>query len=90
MRVIASARIPGGANSRAEHTVDGVPVSSAFWLRIIQFEGEEGMYLIRYGVDQKELTDTLHDTLSAAMDQAEFEYGTTPGDWQFEQAMLKS
>lgn len=86
MKVVATARIPNGASSRAKHTVAGIPVGSAFWLRIVQLEGEEGMYLIRYDADEQELTDTLHANVDAAMDQAAFEYGTAHGDWQFEQA----
>jgi hypothetical protein len=38
--------------------------------------------MYRYTHDGQFCGDTWHETLAAAFEQAEFEYGLTPGDFQ--------
>jgi hypothetical protein len=82
MSILSEAEIPGGAASTAINTSNGDPVGPAFKLQIIQFEGEDGFYLIRYDSDGQELTDTLHERIEEALSQAQFEYGVTPDLWK--------
>lgn len=65
------------------HTVDGAPISPTAKLRLVQIAGDESVYLIHYGLDDRELTDTCHQSVEEALDQAEFEYGIRSSDWTF-------
>ena len=51
-------------------------------LRIVQYEDAWGFYLFYCDADGVEFADTLHETLAAAKDQAEFEFNVRPDDWQ--------
>jgi hypothetical protein len=82
MNIISEAEIPGGAASAAINTSNGEPVGPAFRLQIIRLEGEDGFYLIRYDAAGRELTDTLHEGIEEALNQAQFEYGVTPDLWK--------
>lgn len=68
---------------RTRHTVDGVPVTSEAKLRLVRLVGDTSIYLIHYGPNETELTDTCHLSIEEALDQACFEYGIGRGDWTF-------
>jgi len=51
-------------------------------LQIVQYAEDPGYYLLYYDEAGEELTDTYHDTLAEAMEQAEWEFGIRPGEWQ--------
>lgn len=68
---------------KTKHTVDGIPVTNEAKLRIVRLAGDTSIYLIHYGSDGSELTDTCHETIEEAVDQANFEYGVGKGDWTF-------
>ena len=63
------------------HTVSGIVVEPPFELRILQFDGDPGFYLIHFDESGTELTDTYHDTCQQAMEQAQFEFGVEEEDW---------
>ncbi len=50
-------------------------------LRIVQYTEDPGYYLLYFDEEGEELTDTYHDTLSQAMEQAEWEFGVRPDEW---------
>lgn len=81
MKICAQVELANGNQSLAHHTVSGAPIGVTHKLQVVQFDGESGFYLIRYGVAGDELTDTLHETVIAALDQAQFEYGVLPAAW---------
>ena len=62
--------------------VVGVPRGPAIGLAICQYEGDTSFYL--FGCDAKwsSITDTWHETLDAAMSQAESEYRGVSQTWQ--------
>ncbi len=64
-----------------KHTVNGIVVEPPTELRIIQFSGDPGFYLIHYDEAGKELTDTYHESCAQAMEQADFEFGIANADW---------
>jgi len=74
-------------DSRHRHTgntkqiVAGVLLGSAAGLAICQYDGEECFYL--FGCDRKwnSLSDTWHEALEDAKEQAEFEYEGTMLTW---------
>jgi hypothetical protein len=86
MKVVATVDLPSGEKSAAKHTVQGSDIGPAHRLRIVQFEGESEFYLIRYDHTDSELTDTLHESLAAAREQANYEYGVTQEQWRFSAA----
>ena len=63
------------------HTVHGSVVKPPYELRIVQFDGDPGFYLIHFSQNEEEIADTYHDSYGQAMDQAEFEFGIKQEDW---------
>ena len=62
--------------------VAGELMGAAFGLTICQYEGEENFYLFGCDADWNTLTDTWHETLENAKEQAEFEYEGVTATWQ--------
>lgn len=52
-------------------------------LRIVQYDGDPGLYLFYCDPTGKEMTDTYHDSLEGAMSQADWEFNVKPEDWNF-------
>jgi hypothetical protein len=50
-------------------------------LQIAQYSGDEGYYLLYLDDQGEEQTDTYHDSVLAAMRQAEFEFGVGTNEW---------
>ncbi len=51
-------------------------------LRIVQYEGNDGVYLFYRDSDGVELTDTLHDSVEQAHEQARFEFNVDSTEWE--------
>lgn len=51
-------------------------------LRIVQYTEDPGYYLLYFNDLGEELTDTYHDSLTEAMEQAEWEFGVRPEEWR--------
>jgi hypothetical protein len=60
---------------------NGIVLGSAAGLAICQYEGEESLYLFSCDDAWNTLSDTWHETLEGAKDQAEFEYEGTMHTW---------
>ena len=50
-------------------------------LKIVQYKGESGFLLVRYDESRAEMTDTFHESIELALEQAEWEYGVKPTEW---------
>ena len=50
-------------------------------LAICQYDGEDAFYLFGCGSEWQTITDTWHQTLGEAKDQAEFEYEGVSKTW---------
>ncbi len=50
-------------------------------LCIAQFDGDPGFYLLYFDAEGNELTDTYHDSIDAALKQAEWEFEISPSQW---------
>ena len=72
-------RHPPTGNTR--HFVGGVLWEGAHALRIVQYRGEAGFYLLYLDQAGNEVTDTRHESLTDAVSQANFEFGVEPADW---------
>ena len=67
-----------------EQIVAGVLQGPAQGLAICQYKGEDAFYLFGCDAEWNTVTDTWHETLDDAMDQAEFEYSGVSKTWWFE------
>jgi hypothetical protein len=62
-----------------KHAVDGVVVSRFASVAIAQYdEGPGGVYLFYCDGDWNVVTDTFHDDVASAVQQANFEFGLLP------------
>jgi len=74
-------------DSRHRHTgncrqnVDGALQGAAAGLAICQYEGQDGYYLFGCNTKWESVTDTWHQTLEEAKEQAEFEYEGVSETW---------
>jgi hypothetical protein len=74
-------------DSRHRHTgncrqiVAGVLQGAAAGLAICQYEGQDGYYLFGCNAEWDSVTDTWHQTLEEAKEQAEFEYEGVSETW---------
>ena len=88
-RILAEVRLgpqhrPPGLTRHYYGSADGrlVEVPSPVLLRIVQYEGNEPRaYLLYFGDNGEEMTDTLHRSVDAAMDQAAAEFGVERHEW---------
>jgi hypothetical protein len=64
------------------HTRNGKAIPPPTELRIVQYSGDTGYYLLYCDESGEELTDTYHITLAAAFEQARAEFGVEPSEWQ--------
>lgn len=62
--------------------VAGVLQGPAAGLAICQYKGEKSFYLFGCDSEWHSVTDTSHDTLEDAKEQAEFEYEGVSETWQ--------
>jgi hypothetical protein len=67
-----STALPTG---ETRHVIGGNEVSDFARLAIARYESKPGFYLFYCDEDWSVLTDTFHESLSAAVRQAEFEFG---------------
>ena len=66
---------------KTRHYACGRDLPPAGMLRIVRLENDAGVYLLHCDSDGNELTDTLHDSVEAALSQAAWEYGVRPDEW---------
>jgi hypothetical protein len=64
-----------------------LPVPST--LQIIKFPNDDGYYLIYLDANNREMTDTYHCTLQAAIDQAKMEFSIELDEWQITADILE-
>jgi hypothetical protein len=67
---------------RTRHTIGGRDIPPTAMLRIVQYEGDPGYYLLHLDKDARVTTDTWHATLDAAMAQAALEFQVKREDWK--------
>ena len=51
-------------------------------LKILQYAGDNGFYLLYFDKEDQEMTDTYHDSMAKAIKQANWEFGLTIDDWE--------
>lgn len=65
-----------------KHIIGGIEHTDFYGLAICQYKEEEGYYLFYCDSDWKELTDTWHENIKSAKDQASFEFTGLDGKWK--------
>ena len=67
---------------RTEHWAEGAIAARPKTLQICHYDGaRDAFYLFHLDKHQKVLTDTFHETIAEAMEQARFEFEINPDDW---------
>ena len=69
------------ATGRTRHVVYGAAMPHPAQLRVVQFPGDEGFYLLYCTAAGEEMTDTHHATLEAAFAQAAWEFNVSAAEW---------
>jgi len=67
--------------SNTQHIVNGKLFNTVYGLAICQYKPGDGYYLFYCTDDWAEVTDTWHETVEDAKDQAEFEYSGIINNW---------
>ncbi len=65
-----------------KHIISGQEQTKFSGLAICQYEGEDGFYLFYCDSDWKDLTDTWHEDIESAKDQASFEFIGLDEKWK--------
>jgi len=52
-------------------------------LQIVRYPNDRGYYLLYLDENGNELTDTYHDRLQGAIEQANWEFSVQPEEWEF-------
>lgn len=61
---------------RTRHVVSGQEVSDFAALAIVKYDSDSGVYLFYCDKDWNSVTDTYHENVDRAIEQAEFEFGS--------------
>ena len=69
---------PTGA---CEHEIDGIKLENAKWAAITQYNNDSGYYLF-FCYKSEHLSDTYHETIEDAKEQAEYEYEGLALTWK--------
>lgn len=70
------------STGKTRHYFGTEPLSSPSELRIVIYQGDPGYYLFYCNSTGDVLTDTYHDKLSGAVDQAEWEFNVKDNEWE--------
>jgi hypothetical protein len=80
--VLRTARLfPAAHTGETRHEVAGAPVEAASRLAIAHYPDQSGFYLFYCDAMWSVLTDTWHESIDAAVAQAEFEYKGSSNAW---------
>lgn len=66
---------------RTEHIHIGKAVEPTVGLAICKYDNEEGYYLFGCDANWNSVTDTWHENIDDALEQAEWEYEGLSGSW---------
>lgn len=67
---------------RTRHVVGGQPAAKPRELQIAQYQDDPGYYLFYCDEAGVQITDTYHDSVSAAMAQAQWEFDAAENEWE--------
>ena len=70
------------STGKTVHISGGEELHAPSKLQITQYPDDKGYYLIYLDSSGDEMTDTYHDTIEEAMEQAKWEFNVTVDDWE--------
>ena len=74
--------IPGTATGKTKHFLGNMELPMPAKLQIAQYANDSGFYLFYLDDQGSIMTDTYHDSIEGAMDQAQCEFNTEEKDWK--------
>ena len=81
-KVLGSANInKKNVTGKTVHKINDEILEAPTKLTIVQYQNDNGVYLLYFNSDNQEITDTYHDNLQTALDQAKFEFNLDESDW---------
>jgi len=69
------------ATGKTKHFVGNREVETPSKLQIIQYPNDDGFYLFYLDDGAAILTDTYHNSVEGAMEQAQWEFNVRPEEW---------
>jgi hypothetical protein len=63
------------------HTVKGEKIPPPHELQIVTYSDVEGFYLLYIDLEGEVITDTYHESLTKAFEQAAWEFNVLPSEW---------
>jgi hypothetical protein len=63
------------------HLTAGEEAESPTSLKIISYKNVAGYYLLYFDDEEEEITDTFHESLKGAFEQAKWEFGVQEEEW---------
>ena len=69
------------ATGRTNHFIGNQPMPKPASFQIAQYENDAGFYLFYLNEKNEIMTDTWHETIEEAMDQAEWEFRIDSKNW---------
>jgi len=67
---------------RTRHYLGDQELAPPSELQVVTYAEEPGYYLLYIDADGRELTDTYHDSLEIALQQAEWEFQVKQHEWE--------
>lgn len=52
------------------------------FLQVVKYAGDPGFYLLYFDENKQELTDTYHESVEGALEQAKWEFSVEPTEWE--------
>jgi hypothetical protein len=81
-RIVAKARIdPKRITGKTVHRSGGSILPAPDHLLIAEIGSGDGFYLLYFDENDNQLTDTWHQSVELAMEQAHYEFGLLPSEW---------
>jgi hypothetical protein len=72
---------PLNSNNMVSHYVKGELIEEIYGLQIVCYADDAGYYLLYLDKNGKEITDTYHETIESAIEQADLEFNLTDNLW---------
>ncbi len=77
---LSASRHQATGNTRHYRNDREIPPPSE--LKIVSYSNDQGYYLLYLDAQGNELTDTYHESVESAMEQAAWEFNVLPDDWK--------
>lgn len=72
---------PHEPTGKTRHYIGDRELPAPNELQIVKYPDDAGYYLLYLGEGGSELTDTYHDSVEKAIEQAEWEFQVKPDEW---------